>query len=189
MECSLPGSSVHGTLQARILEWVAISFSTPLYSPCMEQGIENPLLSAPLSSYFEFHIPANLNFFCFPRHTAFVLSLCVFLLAVTSPLLCFHCLFQFSSVQFSRSVMPDSLRTHELQHARPPCPSPSPGGHSDSRPLSPWCHPAISSSVVPFSSCPQSLPASQSFPTLSQRLVVLCLVDTSLPKSRQGNVN
>ena len=132
MECSLPGSSVHGTLQARILEWVAISFSTPLYSPCMEQGIENPLLSAPLSSYFEFHIPANLNFFCFPRHTAFVLSLCVFLLAVTSPLLCFHCLFQFSSVQFSRSVMPDSLRPHELQHARPPCPSPTPRVHSNS---------------------------------------------------------
>ena len=60
--------------------------------------------------------------------------------------------------------MSDSLQPHELQHARPPCPSPSPGVHSDSRPLSPWCHPAISSSVVPFSSCPQSLPASESFP-------------------------
>ena len=71
---------------------------------------------------------------------------------------------QFSSVQFSHSVMSDSLRPHELQHARPPCPSPSPGLHSDSRPSSPWCHPAISSWVVPFSSCPQSLPASESFP-------------------------
>ena len=70
----------------------------------------------------------------------------------------------FSSVQFSRSVMSDSLRTHESQHARPPCPSSTPGVHSDSRPLSQWCHPAISSSVVPFSSCPQSLPASGSFP-------------------------
>ena len=71
---------------------------------------------------------------------------------------------QFSSVQFSRSVVSDSLRPHESQHARPPCPSPTPGVHSDSRPLSQSCHPAISSSVVPFSSCPQSLPASESFP-------------------------
>ena len=76
-----------------------------------------------------------------------------------------HCLLQSaSSVQFSRSVMSDSLRPHELQHARPPCPLPSPGVHSNSCPSSRWCHPAISSSVVPFSSCPQSLPASESFP-------------------------
>ena len=72
--------------------------------------------------------------------------------------------FQFSSVQFSRSVMSDSLGLHESQHARPPCPSPTSGVHSNSRPWSQWCHPAISSSVVPFSSCPQSLPASESFP-------------------------
>ena len=69
-----------------------------------------------------------------------------------------------SSVQFSRSVVSDSLRPHELQHARPPCPSPTPRVHSDSLPSSRWCHPAISSSVVPFSSYPQSLPASKSFP-------------------------
>ena len=68
-----------------------------------------------------------------------------------------------SSVQFS-SVVSDSLRPHESQHARPPCPSQTPIVHSDSRPSSQWCHPAISSSVVPFSSCPQSLPASESFP-------------------------
>ena len=67
-------------------------------------------------------------------------------------------------VQFSCSVVSDSLRHHESQHARPPCPSPTPGVHSDSCPSSQWCHPAISSSVVPFSSCPQSLPASESFP-------------------------
>ena len=73
--------------------------------------------------------------------------------------------FQFSSVQFSRSVMSNSLRPHELQHARPPCLSPTPGVHSNSCPTSWWCHPAISSSVVPFYSCPQSLPASGSFPT------------------------
>ena len=70
----------------------------------------------------------------------------------------------FSSVQFSHSVVSDSLRPHESQHARPPCSSPTPGVHQDSRPSSQWCHPAISSSVVPFSSCPQSLPASECFP-------------------------
>ena len=71
---------------------------------------------------------------------------------------------QFSSVQFNHSVVSDSLQPHELQHARTPCPLPTPRVHSDSRPSSQWCHPAISSSVVPFSSCPQSLPASESFP-------------------------
>ena len=69
-----------------------------------------------------------------------------------------------SSVQLSHSVMSDSLRPHESQHARPPCPSPTPGVHSNSCPSSQWCHAAISFSVVPFSSCPQSLPASESFP-------------------------
>ena len=70
----------------------------------------------------------------------------------------------FSSVQFSHSVVSDSLRSHELQHARLPCPSQTPGVHSDSCPSSQWCHPTISSSVAPFPSCPQSLPASGSFP-------------------------
>ena len=69
-----------------------------------------------------------------------------------------------SSVQVSRTVVSDSLLPHESQYARPPCPSLTPGVHSDSRPSSQWCHPAISSCVVPFSSCPQSLPASESFP-------------------------
>ena len=69
-----------------------------------------------------------------------------------------------SSVQFSCSVVTDSLWPHELQHARPPYPSPTPGVHPNSCATSRWCHPAISSSVVPFSSCPQSLPASGSFP-------------------------
>ena len=68
------------------------------------------------------------------------------------------------SDQISGSVMSDSLRRHGSQHARPPCPSPTPGVLSDSRPSSQWCHPAISSSVVPLSSCTQSLPASESFP-------------------------
>ena len=69
-----------------------------------------------------------------------------------------------SSVQFSHSVVSDSLRPHESQHARPPCPSPTPGVYSNSCPLSQWCHAAISSSVVLFSSCPQYLQASGSFP-------------------------
>ena len=68
------------------------------------------------------------------------------------------------SVQFSSSVVSDSSRPHEMQHSRPPCPSPTPRVYSNSCPLSQWCHPAISSSVVPFSFCPQSLPAWGSFP-------------------------
>ena len=69
------------------------------------------------------------------------------------------------SVQFSSVTQScPTLQPHESQHARPPCPSPTPGAHSDSHPSSQWCHPAISSSFVPFSSCPQSLPASGSFP-------------------------
>ena len=67
-------------------------------------------------------------------------------------------------VQFSCSVMSNSLRPHGLQHARLPCPSPTPGAYSNSCPLSRWCHPTISSSVIPFSSWPQSFPALESFP-------------------------
>ena len=97
----------------------------------------------------------------------------------------------FSSVQFSRSVMSDSLWPHESQHARPPCPSPTPGVYSDSRPSSRWCHPGISSSVVPFSSCPQSLPASESFP-MSQlfawggQSTGVSALASFLPKNTQG---
>ena len=97
----------------------------------------------------------------------------------------------FSSVQFSRSVVSDSLQHHESQHAKPPCPSPTPGVHSDSRPSSQWCHPAISSSVVPFFFCPQSLPASESFPMSQlfawggQRTGVSAST-SFLPKNTQG---
>ena len=69
-----------------------------------------------------------------------------------------------SSVQFTRSVMSNSLQPHRLQHTRPPCPSPTPGVYTNFCPLSRWCHPIISSSVVPFCSCLQSFPASGSFP-------------------------
>ena len=74
-----------------------------------------------------------------------------------------HATFISCSVQFICSVVSDSLRPHGLQHSRPPCPSPTPGVHSNSCPLSRWCHQTISSSVVPFSSCLQSFPASGSF--------------------------
>ena len=110
---------------------------------------------------------------------------------------CYYCCPQFTdeeseaSVQFSRSVVSDSLRSHESQHARPPCPSPTPRVHSDSYPTSLWCHPTISSSVVPFSSCPQSLPASESFPMSQlfawdgQRTGASALA-SFLPKKSQG---
>ena len=97
----------------------------------------------------------------------------------------------FSSVQFSHSVVSDSPWPHESQHSRPPCPSPTPGVHSDSRPSSQWYHPAISSSVVPFSSCPQSLPASEAFP-MSQlfawggQSTGVSASATFLPKNTQG---
>ena len=96
-----------------------------------------------------------------------------------------------SLVQFSCSVVSNSLRPHESQHARPPCPSPSPGVHSDSRPSSLWCHPAISSSVVPFSSCPQSLPAAESFPmtqlfTWGGQSTGASALALFLPKKAQG---
>ena len=74
------------------------------------------------------------------------------------------CLSKFHSVQVSCSLMSNSLRHHELQHTRPPCPSPTPRVHSNPCPLSRWCHPTISSSVIPFSFCLQSFPASGSFP-------------------------
>ena len=96
-----------------------------------------------------------------------------------------------SSVQFSRSVVSDSLRPHDSQHARPPCPSPTPGVHPDARPSSRWCHPAISSSVVPFSSCPHSLPASESFPmsqlfTWGGQSTGVSVLASVLPKKSQG---
>ena len=102
-----------------------------------------------------------------------------------------HLNIKISSVQISRSVVSDFLRPHESQHARPPCPSPTLGVHSDSCPSSQWCRPAISSSVVPFSSFPQSLPASESFPVSQlfawggQSTGVSALA-SFLPKKSQG---
>ena len=97
-----------------------------------------------------------------------------------------------SSLEFSRrSVVSASLRSHESQHVRSPCPTPTRGVHSNSHPLSRWCHPAISSSVVPFSSCPQSLPASESFPmsqlfTWGGQSTGVSDLASFLPKKSQG---
>ena len=97
------------------------------------------------------------------------------------------------SVHFSHSVISSSLWPHESQHARPPCPSPIPRVYSNSCPSSQWCHPAISSSVIPFSSCPQSLPASESFP-MSQlfawggQSTGVSALASVLPKNTQVNI-
>ena len=124
MNHSLPGSSVHGISQARILEWVAISFSRGSSQPRDWTHI----------SYTDRWILYHGK-----PHQVFLLL-------------------------FSRSVMPDSLQPHGLQHTRLPCSKPSPGVCSNSCPLSWWCHPTISSSVIPFSSRLQFFLASGSFP-------------------------
>ena len=101
-----------------------------------------------------------------------VLFIIIYLFLCITLCFIYFILSQCSKVQFSCSVMSDSLQPHEAQHTRSPC-SPTPGVHSNSCPLSPWCHSAISSSVVPFSSCPLSLPSSGSFP-MSQLFTWSC---------------
>ena len=162
-----PGSSIHRILQARILEWVTIPFSRASSQTRDRTGVPTLQGDSLLLSHWGINI----------IHFALLLVK-------------FHSV-QFSSLQFSHSVMSDSLWPHELQHARPPCPSPSLGVHANSHPSSQWCHPAISSSVVPFSSCPQSLPASKSFP-MSQLFVWggqsigVSALASFLPKKSQG---
>ena len=97
-------------------------------------------------------------FLCFLSYFYRCVRILSYLFFSTLPML------TFSSVRFNRSVMSDSLWPHEPQHARPHCPSPTPGVNPNPYPSSRWCHPSISSSVVPFSFCPQSFPASGSFP-------------------------
>ena len=176
MGCSHQAPQSMSILQARILEWVAMPSSRGSSQPkdqtqifCIADGFSTIWATREVWEYWSGKpIPSpgelpNLGielevtciaggFFtswitreaCYLRYLAGILN--------------------FSSVQFSRSVVSDSLRLHELQHATPPCPSPIPGVHPNSCPSSWWCHPAISSSVILFSSCPQSLPASGSFP-------------------------
>ena len=139
MDCRLPGSSVHGIFQARVLEWGAIAFSS---SGTVSIKLPGHVLGSIICTYsFAFVVFESIQFL-------FSGSFSVI---------------QFSSVALScrtLCVVSDSLRLHVLQHARPPCPSPISGVHPNPCPLSWWCHPTISSSVVPFSSCPQSFPAS-----------------------------
>ena len=152
MDCSPPGPSVHGISQARILEveLVDISFSKESSWPtdwicisCTGRWI--------LYCWASREAQYSAAHWCKSKR-------CIFVTDVQSLVT-----LGFSSVQFSRSVMSDSLQPHEPQHARPPCPSPTPRVHPNPCPLRQWCHPTISSSVVPFSSCPQSFPASGSF--------------------------
>ena len=94
----------------------------------------------------------------FPPNTRSITRMSAFTTSIA------HCNIHFSSVQFSHSVVSDSLWPHGLQHTRPPCPSPTPGVYPNSCPSSRWCHPAISSSVIPFSSYLQSFPVPGAFP-------------------------
>ena len=114
--------------------------------------------------HYEIQWYLHLNGFILVDHNSFnKLFIIIFYFNVinnTAKTFFFHIEF---SVQFSHSVMSDSLWPHGLQHTRPPCPSPTPGVYPNPCPLSRWCHPTISSSVIPFSSCLQSFPASGSF--------------------------
>ena len=119
-----------------------------------------PLFFPPIQRHSTFCVFTSIYNFFLVMRTLKIYSLSNFLL-----------FFSFSSVQFSRSVVSDSLQLHESQHTRPPCPSPTPGVHSNSRPSSRWCHPAISSSVVPFSSCPPIPPSIRVFSNESTLLL------------------
>ena len=138
MDCSLLGFSVHGISQARILEWVAILFSRGVFWPRDQTCISW------IGRWILYHWATNLSMtkpFIYSEREAHL----------------------FLSVQFTCSFVSDSWWPHRLQHARLPCPSPTPGAFSNSRLSSQWCHPTTASSVVPFSNCLQSFPASGSF--------------------------
>ena len=165
MDYSPPGSSAHGILQARILEWVAIPFSRG--SP---QPRDQAWVSCIAGRFFTIWatdvalLPTNgqkqqlwrPSSFCMPiEGSRAELELIIQRSAVWV---------RTGSVLFSHSVVSNSWCPHGLQQARLPCPSPTPGACSNSCPLSQWCRPTISTSVIPFSSCLQSLPVSGSFP-------------------------
>ena len=141
-DCSSPGFSVHEILQARILEWISIPSSRGISQPR-----DRTLVSCIAGRFFTIWATRK-SYTRIMLFKSFSVS--------TS-------MENFSSVQFSHSVVSDFLRPHGLQHARPPCPSPTPGVYSNSCPLSWWCHQTISSSVIPFFSHLQSFPASGSF--------------------------
>ena len=152
MDCSPPGSFVRGILQAGIPKWALLQRIFPI------QGLNLGLLC--LLHWQAGSLPLAPPFTCLQigqfLQSHFLISIsCIWML---NPLI--------SSIQFSHSVMSNSLRPHELQHARPLCPSLTPEVYSNSCPLNPWCHPTISSSVVPFSHL-QSFPASYLFQRVS----------------------
>ena len=171
MDCGPPGSSVHGILQARILEWVAIPSSKRSSRPRDQTWV--PLVAGRFLTIWATREATSSYLLISPQSHSednsadmdtrnFSLTFCT----QNSQKMFIWCV-QFSSVQFIRSVVSDSLQLHKPQHIRPPCPSPTPGVHPNPclvMPLSWWCHPTISSSVVPFFSCLQSFPASESFP-------------------------
>ena len=159
MDCSPPSSSVRGIFQARTLEWIAIPFSRGSSQPEIK-----PKSSRTADRFLTDWATRKAEY----QRTYTFKSFFII---------------QFSSIQFSRSVMSDSLRPHELQHARPPCLSPTPGVYPNSHPLSWWCHPTVSSSVVPFSSCPQSFPASERF-----QMIKISLIKTGL-QSHSGDTD
>ena len=150
MDYSLPGSSVHGIFQAIVLEWIAISFSrgsSQSRDRTQVSHIVDTLPSEPPGMSINSH-----------KYRQIVAGVILGIFWILKKIFPIH------SVQFSCSIMSNSLRPYVVQRARPPCPLPTPRAYSSSCPLSQWCHPTISSTVIPFSSCPQSFPASGSFP-------------------------
>ena len=179
-DCSPPpGCSVHAVLLGRILEWVAIPFSRgssqlrdQTWAPCIAGEFfiiwatrEAVVYMSHISLFKYWSHSEKKKIQLFKREGTYVYLWLIHVDVWQKPTqYCKATILQFGSVQFSRSVVSNSLWPHESQYTRPPCPSPTPGVHSNSCPSSQWCHPAISSSVITFSSCPHSLPESESFP-------------------------
>jgi len=164
---------VHGILLARKLEWLTISFSRGFFP---NQGSNPGFLHCRWILYLLSNQGKLLFWDVFSLFPHFEF---------------FFFFFNHQSVKFSCSVVSDSLWAHKPQHARPPCPSPTPGIYPNPCPSSRWWHSTISSSVVPFSSCPQSFPASGSFP-MSQlfaaggQITGVSASASVLPKKSQG---
>ena len=189
---TLPGTSrkfAHPNLGAQsvVLYCPILSWNASLVSPLfLKRSLVFPILlfsSISLLDHWERLTYLSLLFFGTLHPEGYIFPFLPCLLLLFS--------YTFSSVQFGHSVNSDSLWPRESQHTKPPCPSPSPGVHLDSHPSSQWCHPAISSSVILFTSCPQSLPASESFPMSQlfawggQNTGVAALA-SFLPKKSQG---
>jgi len=142
----------------------SVQFSRSVVSDSLRQhGLQHPRLPCPSPTPKNYSKSCPSLRWCHPTISSSVvpLSSCPQSFPASGS---FQISWFFASVQFSRSIMSNTLPSHELQHARPPCPSPTPRVHPNPCPSSQWCHPATSSFVVPFSSCPQSFPASGSFP-------------------------